>query len=90
MTSASSTPQSVLLRKSRRSWCLRSSLAHAMTVGPPMPMPMIFIGRVTRNRLHTSATTRAWLGDNDSPAPYSAGHVGVARPDSPKRVHHSW
>ena len=32
----------------RRNLCLSSSLAHAMTVGPPMPMPMMFIGRVTR------------------------------------------
>jgi hypothetical protein len=29
------------------------------------------------------------LGASDSPAPYSLGHVGVAKPDSPNRVHHA-
>src|SRR6478735_2166098 len=73
----------------RRNCCLSSSLPHAMTVGPPMPMPIMFVGRGTRYWVITSLTARAWLGASDNPAPYSAGHVGVAKPDSPNAVHHA-
>ena len=62
----------------RRNCCLSSSLPHAITVGPPIPMPMMFVGLGARYWLITSFTDRACPGESDSPAPYSAGQVGVA------------
>jgi hypothetical protein len=50
---------SSLVAMPRRNRCLTSSLPHAMTVGPPMPMPMMFAGRATRYWLSTSLTERA-------------------------------
>ena len=38
---------SSLVAMPRRNRCLTSSLPHAMTVGPPMPMPMMLAGRGT-------------------------------------------
>ena len=46
-------------------------------------MPRMFHGRGTRYRSITSPTWRACSGDSERPAPYSAGHVGVAYPASP-------
>jgi hypothetical protein len=51
---------------------------HWMSVGPPMPMPMRLNGRGTLYCRQHVVHVLGLAGASERPAPYSAGHVGVA------------